>query len=607
MAWKKILSKSMSSMKFFSVLYRGFAGIISRCLSFLRCISPARTLVLVATAVGGLIYAGLMVRYKDFAMRQEMVLQTQLLASAIPDSLVSALSGTSEDLARPEYYRLKSILHRLRQHAPQCYFIYLAGERPDGTIFFYIKNTSPGSPDYSPPGTVYEDEPSQEYVAAARRGDTLINGPIKDSRGTWLAAQTPIINARTGQPICTFGADIAAADWYGKLIYHVMPCLITNLLLVLVISLSPRLCVRIRDGYIPLRKYPGPWPTVLACGLIITAFISWHSFQSEYHQRRMSFTHLAIGESELVMHKLQSIGTRELRGLANFFIASGEVTEEEFTLFSSQLRQKCLYRVKGWGKAVADADRARFEQEQRLRRGKDFSIMEPDEHGLPRTARVREVYYPLIFANPSELEQHSIIGYDLGHEPHRLAALEEAIRTGMPTATRPILHGYLTKGVKGLDIFYPVKDRRQPQAVSGFVMAALSLDDLIAPNLHTHQHVDFSFWSADDDSEAELLVGEKQPKFHHRGAFSRPISYFGRMFWMTAHPTTPFFQSYPIVMPWLLAASGLVISVMSAVIVHMLNRQHYELQMTAQDNAYRLSQTEERFNLLLEQTKTVLW
>ena len=140
----------------------------------------------------------------------------------------------------------------------------MAGERPDGTIFFYIKNISPGSPDYAPPGTIYEEEPSQEYVAAARRGDTLVNGPIKDRRGTWFAAQTPIINARTGQPICTFGADIAAADWYAKIIYHVMPCLIANLLLALVISLSPLLDVHIWSGYILFRKYPGPWPSVLA-------------------------------------------------------------------------------------------------------------------------------------------------------------------------------------------------------------------------------------------------------------------------------------------------------------------------------------------------------
>ncbi|HOG49311.1 MAG TPA: response regulator [Lentisphaeria bacterium] len=593
-------------MKFFSAVRRVFAGIIGWSLSIWRHVPPSRALLLTSMVAGSLVYAVLSMQYKDATMRRELVTQTKLLASAIPDNLISALSGTSEDLERPEYHRLKNILHMLRQQAPHCYFLYLAGQRPDGTIFFYIKNLSPDSPDYSPPGISY-GEADQEYAAAVRRGDTLINGPIKDRWGTWFAAQTPIVNAKTGEPICTFGADIAAANWYAKIIHHIIPGLVTILMLVVIIALSPRVCERIRSRHTPLCKYPGPWPTVLAGGLIITAFLSWRSYQTENYQRLQGFIQLAICESDLVMHKLQSTGSRELRGLANFFTASNAVTEESFNLFASQLRQKCLYRLWGWGKAVADVDRERFEQEQRLLRGKDFSIMEPDEYGLPGPARVREVYYPLILARPCELGQYSIIGYDLGHEPHRLAALQEAIRTGLPTSTRPILHGYLTEGVKGVDLFYPVMDRGQPQAVSGFVMAAMSLDELIAPNLHASHHVHFSFWTANDGSEAELLVGEKSPKPHHKGAFSRPISYFGQMFRMTAHPTAAFFQAYPIVMPWLLAVSGVALSITFAVIVSVLNRQHCELQMTAQNNAYRLSQTEERFNLLLEQTKTMLW
>jgi len=593
-------------MKCFSVLWGFFAEIINRCLALGRRIPPRRILLLGSMVAGSLVYTGLSMRYKDAAMRRELVTQTQLLASAIPSDLVNALSGTSEDLERPEYHRLKSILQMLRQHAPQCYFLYLAGQRPDGTIFFYIKNVSPESPDYSPPGTAYV-EADQEYADAVRRGDTLINGPIQDRWGTWFAAQSPIINAKTGKPICTFGADVAAADWYAKIIRHIMPGLATILLLVVIIALSPRLCERIRSRRTPLCKYPGPWPTVLAVGLIITAFLSWRSYQTENYQRLQGFIHLAICESDLVLHKLQSSGSRELRGLANFFTASDEVTGESFSLFVSQQGLKCLYRIWGWGKTVANADRERFEQEQRQLRGQDFSIMEPDEHGRPRPARVREVYYPLILAKPCELGGDSIIGYDLGHEPIRLAALQEALRTGLPTSTRPVLHGYLSEGIKGVDLFYPVMDRRQPQAVSGFLMAAMSLEELVAPNLHTHQHIHFSFWSADNGTEEELVVGEKPTKPRLKGEFSRPISYFGQMFRMTAHPTTTFFQAYPIVMPWLLAVSGTALSITLAVIVSVLNRQHCELQMTAQNNAYRLSQTEERFNLLLEQTKTVLW
>ncbi|MGI6356508.1 MAG: response regulator [Lentisphaeria bacterium] len=489
-------------------------------------------------------------------------------------------------------------------------FIYLAGQRPDGTIFFYLKAISPDSPNYLPPGLAYV-EADPEYADAVRRGDTLINGPIKDRWGTWFSAQTPIIDAKTDQPICTFGADITAANWYRKLLYHVMPCLVANLLLVIIIALSPRMWERLRGQHTPFCKYPGPWPTILAYGLTITAFISWHSYQSEHYQRLLGFTHLAVCESDLVMHRLQSTGARELKGLANFFSTSDGVTERDFNFFAYQLKQRCLSRIWCWGEVIAEADRAQFEQEQRQRRGEDFSIMEPDGKGQPRPAGVREVYYPLMLAAPNEVDQQSIIGYDLGHEPHRLAALQEAIRTGLPTATQPILHAYLTKGTKGVDLFYPVQNQNQPQTINSFVMAAVSLDELINRNSHEHRHIQLSFWPIGDGVEEELIVGGKPPKPHrqlnHQFEFSRPVAYFGQMFRIAAHPTAEFMQAYPIVTPWLLAVSGLAMSIMLAVIINIISRQHCELQMPAKDNAYKLSQTEERFNMLLEQTNTVLW
>ena len=44
---------------------------------------------------------------------------------------------------------------------------------------------------------------------------------------------------------------------------------------------------------------------------------------------------------------------------------------------------------------------------------------------------------------------------------------------------------------QGVSLFYPVADRRQPQAVSGFVMAAMSLEEIIVPRLQAHQYLNF--------------------------------------------------------------------------------------------------------------------
>ncbi|MDD4099115.1 MAG: CHASE domain-containing protein, partial [Lentisphaeria bacterium] len=285
----------------------------------------------------------------------------------------------------------------------------------------------------------------------------------------------------------------------------------------------------------------------------------------------------------------------------------GDVTEEDFSLFARHLEKRHMVRLWGWAEAVKDTDREQFEQEQRLRRGPDFAIVEPDEHGAARPARPREVYYPVLLCAPLRAKQRSI-GYDLGHEDHRLAAILEALRTGLPTASRPVRHGYLTQGVKGLSIFYPVYERHPGQGLRGFAMAALRLDEIISSFPHVQEQIHLSFWLADDDGQRELIVSGCESAHHHQtDTFLRPMSYFGQVFLLTAHPTDAFLQSYPTRKAWLLTAACLALTVMLAVIVGMVSRRHRELQTAAQDNAQRLSQTEERFNQLLAQTKTVLW
>jgi len=142
-------------------------------------------LVLAVMAAGALGIWGA-VRQADGEMRQELLIQTRLVAQVLNLDHLKGLTGTEDDLALPGYQKLKSQLELIKQANDKCRFVYLMGRQADGTLFFLVDSEPAGSKDYSPPGQVY-DEASEElrHVFDTRAG--FVEGPISDRWGLWVS------------------------------------------------------------------------------------------------------------------------------------------------------------------------------------------------------------------------------------------------------------------------------------------------------------------------------------------------------------------------------------------------------------------------------------
>ena len=174
-------------------------------------IKQSKTCVILVTlivfALSGLYLRFAWNRYNDEASTKAIML-AQSLETLLQHQQIAALSGGAEDLAKPEYNMTKLSLTRLVGSKNPIEFAYLMGEQ-DGKIVFLIDSESPESPDYSPPGQVYE-EADNETWEPFKSGKTILSEPATDRWGTWISALVPIKDPADGRVIAVLGLDYAA-------------------------------------------------------------------------------------------------------------------------------------------------------------------------------------------------------------------------------------------------------------------------------------------------------------------------------------------------------------------------------------------------------------
>ena len=155
-----------------------------------------------------------MVVWADRGLRDELLLETRLVARAVDINRVKALTGEEADLKSPHYRRIKEQFAAVRTVNPKCRFIYLLGRKADGTVFFFVDSEPAGSNSYSPAGEIYT-EISAEDRRVVEAGVDLVTGPSADRWGKWVSGLVPIFDPRTGAVIAVLGMDIDARDWRG--------------------------------------------------------------------------------------------------------------------------------------------------------------------------------------------------------------------------------------------------------------------------------------------------------------------------------------------------------------------------------------------------------
>ena len=174
------------------------------------------------------------VQREDTLLRDDLLAKTSSLERGISPGQVNVLTGTEADLVSPEYQAFKRQLTLMRSSNPEIRFIYLMGQKPDGTVFFFVDSEPPESAAYSPPGQIYP-EAGDVLLNTFASGEKNTVGPAPDRWGTWVSGLVPIRDPGTGRVIAVFGADTDSLDWSIQIIKASAAAVIAMLLLLLLL------------------------------------------------------------------------------------------------------------------------------------------------------------------------------------------------------------------------------------------------------------------------------------------------------------------------------------------------------------------------------------
>lgn len=327
-------------------------------------------------------------------------------------------------------------------------------------------------------------------------------------------------------------------------------------------------------------------PIVLATllvGVTAATISGYINYRFETDRRIAEFQEVANNEI-LALRQGLAVNIATLSAFVGFYDGSRFVDRQEFSAFASGLQHPELkHQAIEWIPRVPHALRAEYEQNARQDGLEDFAIREI-RNGQVAPAAIREEYFPVYYLEPLSGNEKAL-GFDLGSEPHRRAALEQARDSGLSTSTRTVQLARDHGSRNGFLVFAPVykgaattlAERRSN--LIGFVVMTFHVKEVIE---NSDNHLDRKGISLDinvfekTDHAPKLIYHELEYESSHRlfeeemsdagFVLSKTITVAGQPWTVDIRPAPAYWQAYP----WNWEALGAFGAVMAITFLLML-------------------------------------
>ena len=530
----------------------------------------------------------------DRELRLKLIQQAALVADAVKLDCVKALAGTADDLTSPNYQQLKQQLTLARQVNGKCRFLYLLGRKANGTVFFYVDSEPAESKDCSPAGQIYGEAP-EGYRRLFDTNAPDVAGPVSDRWGTWFTALVPINDPATGRLVAVFCMDIDARDWSEMRASLATPPVLFILALA-AIQLAATLLLRRRSrmtAALPRWMRHIELACAILVGLTLTLCAAWIAQKRAVLRTQDEFSRLAKGRTDAIAEAMRHACDTELESLALFCEGQEQISAGEFRRFTVYLTKNPAVQAWEWIPAVASPDKPRIEAEARAMGLAGFEIWQKDGRARREPATGREFYYPVLHIAPLEGNEPAL-GYDLGSDLLRRKALEAAERSGLTTATDPVILVQDTTRQKGLLLFRPVFSLNEPKRLRGFAVAAMrmgSMLDRLSPESSIHTTLSLLRRDAAPEKLAETYDGALNSSAGL--ALTRPFFLFDKTLAITAHASSKFQNAHPMTMGWIAFITGLLLTVILSKVITMILHGQEELRQAVLTQTAALRKSEE--------------
>ena len=399
----------------------------------------------------------------------------------------------------------------------------------------------------------------------------------------------------SGSVLAVLGMDIDASAWSRMLVRASLPPLLLTLVLVATAVI----------GWILLAwrsRFAGEAPRwtahlevglAAAMGLVLTVFSAWLAQKNALEASGREFAQLADVQTAAASSALRDLRDIQLESLAHYCEHCRATSINEFEKFAAYLTKNPAVKAWEWIPAVPAANRVGFETSVRGAVLPGFEIWQMDERGQKKPVVGRDVYYPVLWVAPRKPNEEAI-GFDIGSEALRKAALKESADSGLGTATEPVKLVQDNDGRMGMLLYRPVFGAGEARELRGFAIAVLRTDLLLrtAP-ANNAVLLELSLLHKDRPPESlgTNFDADIQP---NRDRFvMRPIFAFGKVFAVTAYEG-PAFQR-PMSAGWLTALLGLCLTGGVATVVGLVVLRRDNLERTIAERTRELQESEESY------------
>ena len=554
-------------------------------------------------------------------MREDMEHEARLLAQTIYGDCFRQLTTHSLEEACHANPRLCRQLTAALQINPDWRRIALFGQNKDGDIFYYLDAPDPSEREGAQRGDLFPDAPAPLREAFDSRVITIC-GPCNTPRGVRSRIFVPV-QIPSSPDTAVLCLEFCAQHWRQHLWTAARPPLLFSLIVLGGWIAGFVIWARRRRNRKAIILFSIHWKVLvtIAVGLLVTLIVSWSVCSAMARARKVAFSHFAEAESQPSVDWISNFCRREIVGFAAFFASCDYVNKEEFASYSQPLTQASGRLCWSWSEEIAATNQQAFVEQAAARSGLDpYSIWEYDEERNRVPVPQRDRYYPIVYMAPNRYQDH-VLGFDLGSESNRLAAIHEAYASGFITASDPI--ALLSDTEPGILIVRAVHHPNAPHQPLGFISAGIKLADWLFDSqslkLDQHPMADLNLWSLQVGREPLWLnttpahqTALKPTWPWARPAQSnlqamRPILVFGKTYAIAAAPTPAFSQLYPRRLIFFIMACGLALTGLTASIVSLLVHRREKLTQLVEEQYQELTGTMRRHRTLARETRAMTW
>ena len=542
--------------------------------------------------------------------REEVLVEAEAIARAVEPARVRSLTFSAQDKANSEFKRIggqfKAWAALLGVRG-----VYTIAARGDRMIFgpeSYAEN----DPQASPSGTAYTNPPPalREVLRAHR---AAAHGPYADEYGVFVSGWSPVMEPRGGEHLMTVGVDIEASSWREAVREARLPSLLFAMGL-LAAALATHVVLELRrrlalEDQTAMRHVEAAFCAVAGVGLSVAVGFWVHDIERQ--SRVEAFRNLARAQAGGLAEAMRGLGTH-LESLGRVLSRSQEITRQEFRTHTEPLIQNELAQAWEWVPALRAEEAPRLERRARDQGVRGFAMFEFDSARRKTPVARRSLYFPVWYIEPFKGNEPAL-GFDLGSDPARRAALMDAAATRLTAATGPLVLVQETAGQHGLLAAQPVfADAAAGGGLRGFGMVALRLESALSRSLRQFGNdrlgVTATMLQLDPGRPPVVLASAGEPAAASRETARSdmtvdiPLFLFGKCYAIRVGAGQGYLAGHALRRGWISAGVGLVLTGILTGFVALMSHRRTELEREVTTRTRLLSESELKHRILFERS-----